>query len=64
MQIEIENLFFIKRKSFKFAARFNRFIAGYSVMTFNRKQDLTRSVIGNTSDFGSEECRFEPWRVN
>ena len=25
---------------------------------------LTRGVIGNTSDFGSEESRFEPWRVN
>ena len=30
----------------------------------NRKQVLTRGVIGNTSDFGSEESRFEPWRVN
>ena len=25
---------------------------------------MTRGVIGNTSDFGSEESRFEPWRVN
>lgn len=25
---------------------------------------LTRGVIGNTSDFGSEESRFETWRVN
>jgi hypothetical protein len=30
----------------------------------DRKQVLTRGVIGNTSDFGSEESRFEPWRVN
>ncbi len=25
---------------------------------------MTRGVTGNTSDFGSEESRFEPWRVN
>ena len=25
---------------------------------------MTRGVIGNTSGFGSEESRFEPWRVN
>ena len=25
---------------------------------------LTHGVIGNTSDFGSEESRFEPWWVN
>lgn len=25
---------------------------------------LARSVIGNTSDFESEESRFEPWRAS
>jgi len=25
---------------------------------------LTDGVTGNTSDFGSEESRFEPWSVN
>ncbi len=25
---------------------------------------LLRGVIGNTSDSGSEESRFEPWRSN
>ncbi len=25
---------------------------------------MTRGVIGNTSGFGPEESRFEPWRVN
>ena len=28
------------------------------------KSTLTRGVIGNTSDFGSEEFEFEPQRVN
>lgn len=27
-------------------------------------QTLTDGVTGNTSDFGSEESRFEPWSVN
>ena len=27
-------------------------------------QQLTDGVTGNTSDFGSEESRFEPWSVN
>ena len=25
---------------------------------------MSFGVIGNTSDFGSEESRFEPWRDN
>ena len=29
-----------------------------------RHKVLTRGVIGNTSGFGPEESRFEPWRVN
>ena len=28
------------------------------------KAELTDGVTGNTSDFGSEESRFEPWSVN
>ena len=28
------------------------------------KLQLTDGVTGNTSDFGSEESRFEPWSVN
>ena len=28
------------------------------------QERLTHGVIGNTSDFGSEESRFEPWWVN
>ena len=28
------------------------------------KSKLTCGVIGNTSDFGSEESKFEPWQVN
>ncbi len=28
------------------------------------KLPLTDGVTGNTSDFGSEESRFEPWSVN
>ena len=30
----------------------------------NNVQQLTDGVTGNTSDFGSEESRFEPWSVN
>ena len=30
--------------------------------TFARTKFLPRGVIGNTSDSGSEESRFEPWR--
>ena len=59
-----ENIFFINRKSFKFASRFSRTFVVSSEMMAIRKQVLTRGVIGNTSDFGSEESRFEPWRVN
>ena len=29
-----------------------------------RQEGLSRGVTGNTSDFGSEESRFEPWRDN
>ncbi len=29
-----------------------------------QKGVLTDGVTGNTSDFGSEESRFEPWSVN
>jgi hypothetical protein len=37
----------------------------YFCTVFNEKtKGLTRGVTGNTSDFGSEESRFEPWRVN
>ena len=38
----------------------------YFCTVFSKKGDkvLTRGVIGNTSDFGSGESRFEPWRVN
>ena len=38
----------------------------YFCTVFRKKANkvLTRGVIGNTSDFGSEESRFEPWRVN
>ena len=25
---------------------------------------MARGVTGNTSDFGSEESRFDPWRAN
>jgi hypothetical protein len=35
----------------------------YICTRFSQPQ-LTRGVIGNTSDFGSEESKFEPWRVN
>ena len=33
-------------------------------LTKRHNQGLTRGVIGNTSGFGPEESRFEPWRVN
>ena len=41
----------------------------YIVVTFvargtERFRFLTDGVTGNTSDFGSEESRFEPWSVN
>ena len=38
----------------------------YFCTGFYRKSHpwLTCGVIGNTSDFGSEEFRFEPWQVN
>ncbi len=53
-----------KRKSFNFASRFASNTAGATADQADRKRVLTRGVIGNTSDFGSEESRFEPWRVN
>ena len=31
---------------------------------FKQMKWLSRGVIGNTSDFGSEESKFEPWRDN
>ena len=41
---------------------------GYNVLLLPRftqvKLQLTDGVTGNTSDFGSEESRFEPWSVN
>ena len=38
----------------------------YFCTVFNEKakKGLTCGVTGNTSDFGSEESRFEPWQVN
>ena len=38
----------------------------YFCTVFNEKtqKGLSRGVTGNTSDFGSEESRFEPWRDN
>ena len=33
-------------------------------LTKRHTKGLTHGVIGNTSDFGSEESRFEPWWVN
>ena len=39
-----------------------------AVLTFaapyGKRAVLTDGVTGNTSDFGSEESRFEPWSVN
>ncbi len=38
----------------------------YFCTVFSKRTNkvLTRGVIGNTSGFGPEESRFEPWRVN
>ncbi len=38
----------------------------YFCTVFNKRafKVLTCGVTGNTSDFGSEESRFEPWQVN
>ncbi len=52
-----------KGKSFNFASRLTEKIAGIPATQAIGKV-LTRGVTGNTSDFGSEESRFEPWRVN
>ncbi len=55
----------LKTEKTSFAKDFKQRLFMFSqIYLFLQPHLLTCGVIGNTSDSGSEESRFEPWQVN
>ncbi len=52
---------FHQKKYFPKLREIDKYLSLHSVL---RLTSLTDGVTGNTSDFGSEESRFETWSVN